>query len=130
MIPEPFGPVFDVHDLLDELGRNYVVARDTPVGCLIEMYRILRSFQINHKQSLMTVLHDVVGLVLRVGLGSNGDTSEKYTILLPFAFLRNCLNLHVLRIQGDTAMMRILSQSFGAKTSICPDSHLSDLVEL
>ena len=41
-----------------------------------------------------------------------------------------CLNLPVLRIQFDTGMMRILSQSFGQKTSMYPYCHLSDLVEL
>ena len=40
------------------------------------------------------------------------------------------LNLRVLRIQYDTAMMRILSRSFCAKASMDPDSFLSDLEEL
>ena len=52
----------------------------------------------------MMVLHVEVGLdVLRVGI----DTSE-----------------------NDTAMMRILSQSFCEKTPIYPDSRLNDLVDL
>ena len=50
-------PSFEVDDLCEELGRNCVVAQDTPVRCLIEFQRVLRCFQINHRQSVMMVLH-------------------------------------------------------------------------
>ena len=44
--------------------------------------------------------------------------------------LAQVLNLHFLRIPYGTEMVRSLSQSFFEKTSIYPDSCLSDLVEL
>ena len=44
-----------------------VAAQDTPVRRLIEFQRTLRCVQINHKQSVMMVLHVDVGLLLRVG---------------------------------------------------------------
>ena len=65
---EHFWSVFEVDDLCEELGRNCVVAQDSPVRCLIESQRILRCLQIHHKQSSMMVLHVEVRLVLRVGV--------------------------------------------------------------
>ena len=85
-LSEPLCSVLEVDDLLEGLGRNCVVAQDTPVRCLIEFQRILRCFQISHKQSVMRVLHVEVGLVLRVGVGSNGDTNEKCAVFFCLCF--------------------------------------------
>ena len=76
----------------------------------------------------MMVLHVEVGLVLLVGFGSNGDTSEKYTVFLPFISPNplgtgspDLIECSVLRIQYDTAMVRIFSQYVCEKKSIYPN---------
>ena len=71
----PFWSVFDVDNLLEELGRNCVAPQDTPVRRPTEF------------------LHVEVGLVLRVGFGFNGDTNEKHTQILMGQVLQILLNL-------------------------------------
>ena len=63
---KPFWSVFEVDDLHEELGRNCVVAQDTPVRRLKEFQYTLRCLQINHKQSVMMGLHVEFWLALRV----------------------------------------------------------------
>ena len=52
-----FRTFLEVEDLCEELGRICVVAQDAPVRRSVEFQRILRCFPINHKQSVMMVLH-------------------------------------------------------------------------
>ena len=47
-----------------------------------KIQRILRRFQINHKESVMKVFHVEAGLVVQVGHESHGDTNEKHTLFL------------------------------------------------
>ena len=77
----------------------------------------------------MMVLHTDEGHVLRVGFGSNGDKSEKYTAFLSLFVTKppgtsplDFFYLHFLRIQNGTEMVR--------GTSIYPDSCLTDFLEL
>ena len=44
------------------------MAQSTPVRCLIELHRISRCFQTNHKQTAMEVFHVEVGLAFLVTL--------------------------------------------------------------
>ena len=121
-----------------ELGRNCVVAQDTPVRCLIESQRILRCFQIHHNQSVMMVLHVEVRLVLRVGVRIQWRNDWEVHCFSAFAFSKSLwhkstkflLNFHVLRIQHDTAIMHLLSRSCWVKASTCTHSRLSDIAEL
>ena len=46
-LQEPFWSILNVEDLGEEIGRNWVVAKDTTVHCLVR--RLLRRFRINHK---------------------------------------------------------------------------------
>ena len=123
-------------------GRNCVVAPDTPVRCLIEFQRILRCFQIKHKQSAMMFVQVKVGLVLRVYFGSgvrirwrHWEEVHRFSALVIFHILlahvlQILLKFRILKTQRGTAMMRILSLSFCTKTLKNPDSRLSDLPEL
>ena len=117
---------------LTELCRS---TQDTAVRRLVKFERTLRRFQINLTQSVMMVLH--VEVVLRVGVRIDRGYEWKMHFLSCFCLLQNLLarvlhismNLHLLRIQCDTAVLRIFSRSFCEKRRRV-QVRVGDLVEL
>ena len=66
------------------------MTQDAPVRCLVELQRILRRFQINHKQSVMLVLLVDVRLALWVGAWIQ-RRRERSTLLSCLCLFQNLL---------------------------------------